>query len=68
MTIKKRFKCNLCKQKYPITTEMLKDVYNITGFGGKQFFKAFNCPYCGKIYINTYGNCFEHETWEFFDK
>lgn len=68
MTIKKRFKCALCKQKYPITTDMLKDIYNITAFGDKQFFKAFNCPCCDKIYINTYGNHFEHESCEFFDK
>ena len=66
--IKKRFKCKLCKDKYPITTDMLRDVYNKTGFGNKQFAKAFNCPTCGNIYVNFgWDNHWKHETWEFFD-
>ena len=67
--VKKNFKCKLCKHKYPITSDMLKTVYNIT-FGHKQFFRAFDCPYCGLIYINeetTFGRGWFNETWEFFD-
>lgn len=66
--IKKRFKCKFCKDKYPITLNMVRDVYNVTGLGTKQFAKAFNCPTCGTIYCNWgYGNRWTHETWEFFD-
>ena len=68
--IKKKFKCKLCKNKYSITSDMLKTVYNITGFGHKQFFRSFNCPHCGLIYINeegTFGRIWTNEVWEFFD-
>lgn len=69
-TIKKKFKCKLCKHKYPITSDMLRTVYNITGFGDRQFFRAFNCPCCGLIYVSektTFGMGWFNETWEFFD-
>ena len=49
---------------------MLRTVYNVTGFGYKQFFRSFNCPYCGLIYINeeaTFGRGWFNETWEFFE-
>ena len=66
--IKKKFKCTVCKNKYPITLDMLRDVYNVTLFGQKQFAKAFNCPTCGTIYCNWgYGSRWIHEIWEFID-
>lgn len=64
--IQKKFKCKLCKRKYSITSDMLKTVYNITGFGYKQFFRSFTCPICGLIYINEEGKWL-NETWEFFE-
>lgn len=70
LTIKKKFKCKLCKHKYPITSDMLRTVYNITGFGHKQFFRAFNCPCCGLIYVsedNGFYRKWYNETWEFFE-
>ena len=68
--IKKNFKCKLCKNKYPITLDMLRTVYNVTGFGNKQFFRSFNCPCCGLIYVSqetTFGRRWVNETWEFFE-
>lgn len=68
--IKNNFKCELCKHKYPITSDMLRTVHNVTGFGNKQFFRSFNCPYCGLIYINqeaTLGRKWLNQTWEFFE-
>lgn len=66
--IKKRFKCNLCREKYPITVDMLRNVYHKTAFGDKEFSKAFNCPTCGNIYVNFgYDNKWKHSTWEYFD-
>lgn len=68
--IKNKFRCRLCKNRYPITTDMLRTVYNITGFGQKQFFRAFDCPYCGLTHVNEetmFGRGWVNETWEFFD-
>ena len=68
--IKKNFKCKLCKHKYPITSDMLRTVYNVTGFGNKQFYRSFNCPICGLIYINEeaiLGRGWFNETCEFFE-
>lgn len=66
--IKKKFKCKVCKDKYPITVNMLRDVFHMTGFGDRQFSKAFNCPTCGTIYNNWGLNSkFKHVPYEFID-
>ena len=66
--IKKNFKCKLCKHNYPITSDMLRTVYTIDT-RGRLFFRSFNCPVCGLIYINEetgFGRRWFNETWEFF--
>jgi len=68
MVIKRRFKCKVCKQRYDVDTNMIRDVYNVTGFGWKQMAKAFNCPTCGTLYCNWgNGSSWTHESWEFHD-
>ena len=44
--IKKKFKCPVCKRKYPITVDMVRDVYHFTRFYDREYSKAFNCPTC----------------------
>lgn len=66
--LKRRFKCKVCRNKYPVDVSMIRDVYNRTGFGDRQFAKAFNCPVCGNIYVNFgHSTNWRHESWEFFD-
>lgn len=65
--IKKEFKCRVCKRRYSIRLNMIRDVYNVTGFGDKQYAKAFNCPVCKTIYCNWGGSEWRHESWDFID-
>lgn len=67
-TLKKKFKCNVCKSKYPVTVDMTRGIWWKTGFGDKRIAKGFNCPACGNLYVNFgHDNSWVHECWEFHD-
>lgn len=66
--IKKKFKCCVCKNKYPITTGMTRKMWWKTGFGDRHVAMGFNCPVCGNLFVNFgQSNRWVHECWEFHD-
>lgn len=50
IVIKKRFKCKLCKNRYPITDDMLRTIEIIELCDHPHYNRAFSCPICGQVY------------------
>jgi hypothetical protein len=48
--IKKKFKCKLCKNRYPITDDMLRTIEIIELCDHPHYNRAFSCPICGQVY------------------
>lgn len=48
--IKKKFKCKLCKNKYPITDDMLRTVGVVDWYDHSYQHRGFSCPVCGQVY------------------
>lgn len=53
--IKKRFKCKLCKNKYQITSDMLRTAKILDWYGHPSYHRVFRCPTCGQVYAYTDG-------------
>ncbi len=49
IVIKKRFKCDLCKQRFQLTTSMINDDYIVARSSDKMI-PSFICPCCGLEY------------------
>lgn len=47
----KKHKCEICKQKYELTTDMINRYSHEEGIFGTGYYTGFTCPYCKELYI-----------------